>query len=305
MNEPRFGVALAAVNGKLYAIGGSNGSSAVSTVEKYDPFLDTWTYVSSMMNSRSDLAVAVVNSKIYAIGGQYNTIVRDYVEEYDDATNLWVNKRMMPLACYGFGLAVCNSRIYAIGGATGGGVTQLVNVYDPATDSWAAAPNMSKIRYGIGADTANNKIYAVGGWGYADPGNPTAAYLSIVEEGEIVTSSVPTATFFGTSVIPSTAIGNIGQGKLVVSPNVLDRNNPTSILAFSVRGTPGRSVSVYIYNAAGRVIDDFDVSLDSNGYGTNWYVGPHNSPLAPGVYWAKAYGNGVNDRKSFMVVKHQ
>lgn len=49
MNVKRSRVALTANMGKLYAIGGYDGESNLSTVEVYDPEKDTWNFVSSML----------------------------------------------------------------------------------------------------------------------------------------------------------------------------------------------------------------------------------------------------------------
>jgi kelch-like protein 2/3 len=42
MSEKRRSLGLCALNGKLYAIGGNNGESDVSTCELYDPSTNTW-----------------------------------------------------------------------------------------------------------------------------------------------------------------------------------------------------------------------------------------------------------------------
>lgn len=55
----RAGVAV--VNGKIYAVGGFNGSLRVRTVDMYDPTKDVWTSVANMQARRSTLGVAVLN----------------------------------------------------------------------------------------------------------------------------------------------------------------------------------------------------------------------------------------------------
>ena len=63
----RCGVAV--VRGRVYAVGGFNGSLRVRTVDVYDPATDTWTSIASMEARRSTLGVAVLNEYIYAVGG--------------------------------------------------------------------------------------------------------------------------------------------------------------------------------------------------------------------------------------------
>lgn len=52
MRTARSRVGVAVVNGLLYAIGGYDGQSRLSTVEVYNPETDSWTRVSSMNSQR-------------------------------------------------------------------------------------------------------------------------------------------------------------------------------------------------------------------------------------------------------------
>lgn len=52
MRTARSRVGVAVVNGLLYAIGGYDGQSRLSTVEVYNPETDNWTRVSSMNSQR-------------------------------------------------------------------------------------------------------------------------------------------------------------------------------------------------------------------------------------------------------------
>ena len=58
---------LALVCGRVYAVGGFNGSLRVRTVDLYEPNLDQWFPAPDMESRRSTLGVAVLNNCIYAV----------------------------------------------------------------------------------------------------------------------------------------------------------------------------------------------------------------------------------------------
>ncbi len=155
--ERRRGLAaVAASNGKVYAIGGATGGP---TVEEYDPAKGTWRIRANMPTAQSWLgAAAASNGKIYAIGG----VGGGTVQEYDPATDTWTTCSAMPTPRAGLGVATAsNGKIYAIGGV-GGGST--VEEYDPATDTWRTRADMPTARSELGVVAASNgKIYAMGG----------------------------------------------------------------------------------------------------------------------------------------------
>jgi len=52
----------------IYAVGGFDDSSQLSSVERYDVGSDQWTMVAPMNCPRSALTVSIINNSIYAIG---------------------------------------------------------------------------------------------------------------------------------------------------------------------------------------------------------------------------------------------
>ena len=89
MMTRRLGVAVAVLNGYLYAIGGSDGQSPLNTVERYDPRKNAWTAMSPMSTRRKHLGCAVFNSQIYAVGGRDDCTELSSAERYNPATNTW------------------------------------------------------------------------------------------------------------------------------------------------------------------------------------------------------------------------
>jgi len=169
MPTARLCVSTSAVNGKIYAIGGSTGSNAwyfgISTVEEYDPSTDTWTSKTDIPTARTFFSTSAVNGKIYAIGGM--TTEGNHlstVEEYDPATDTWTRKADMPTARSGLATSAVNGKIYAIGGWVGfGSVVSTVEEYDPVTDTWTKKTGMPFGRKCLSSSVVDGKIYAIGG----------------------------------------------------------------------------------------------------------------------------------------------
>ena len=172
MPTARDSLAVAELNGKIYTIGGYNGSYQ-NKVEEYDSITNTWIAKANMPTARQYLGAVSVNGKIYAIGGFNGTSRLNTVEEYNPVTNTWASKANMPTARERLAVTALNGKIYAIGGYNGAKLGT-VEEYDPSTNTWSTKASMATIREGLGATALNGKIYAIGGY--------NTTYLNTVEE---------------------------------------------------------------------------------------------------------------------------
>ena len=163
-----FGVAV--VNGKIYAIGGSNYDSGILDInEEYDPATNTWATKKPMPNPRCKFGIAVYQNKIYVIGGKNRTEeVTGANEVYDPLTDTWETKTSMPTIRCSLCANVVDGKIYLIGGYRGSPpdlITFNVNeVYDPSTDSWTTKAQVPTAVFSYASAVVNNKIYVIGGF---------------------------------------------------------------------------------------------------------------------------------------------
>ena len=119
----------AAVNGKMYVIGGWDDGKAAGINYEYDPATDKWTQKRGMPRAAHHAAIAAANGKLYVIGGfvppkdtqiptggAWEPIAETW--EYDPAADSW--KSLAPLPTKrGAAVAVeVAGKIYVIGGAT-------------------------------------------------------------------------------------------------------------------------------------------------------------------------------------------
>jgi len=84
MPTPRLALSASSVNGKIYAIGGWDGSSYLAVVEEYDPIIDKWQRKTDIPSQRIRSSASAINGKIYIIGGIFRGgTFASTVEEYD------------------------------------------------------------------------------------------------------------------------------------------------------------------------------------------------------------------------------
>ncbi|MGB9914011.1 MAG: Kelch repeat-containing protein [Candidatus Bathyarchaeales archaeon] len=175
MQIARGGVGVAAVDGKIYAIGGISNNTQLSINEEYNPATNTWTTKTPMPTARSGFAIAVYKNKIYCIGGTVgdsNNVVSGFTganEVYDPTTDKWETKTPMPTPRADLEACVVDGKIYLIGGKAYWGTEpfyhelNVTEVYDPETDTWTTASSMPIPVFGYAAAVVDDKIYIMGG----------------------------------------------------------------------------------------------------------------------------------------------
>jgi N-acetylneuraminic acid mutarotase len=175
MPTARAGLGAAVVNGKIYAIGGSDNNTYLSVNEEYDPNTNSWTIKAPMPTARSGFAIAVYDRKIYVFGGTTGESTSSAsgftgkTEVYDSSTNTWKTKASMPTPRADLSAGVVDGKIYLIGGKQYipsdpyYKESDVNDVYDPTTDSWSNGTAVPIATFGYGSAVVDNKIYIIGG----------------------------------------------------------------------------------------------------------------------------------------------
>ena len=164
---------VAAVNGKLYFLGGIRiltGSVTGQTFE-YDPAANTWTERAPMPTARGASGVAALDGRIYVAGGLNPNASVDTVEVYTPATNTWETLPRMSVPRDHLTAQAVNGRIYAIAGRNASGDLNLNEEYDPATRTWRLRAPIPTRRGGLGSGTLGGRIQVFGGEGNNPPAN--------------------------------------------------------------------------------------------------------------------------------------
>lgn len=191
MPTPRMGTSAAAVDGKIYVVGGLSNKTPLSTVEVYNPATDKWTKKADMPTARWSSAACVVDGRIYVSGGatEWNSpyAIVPTVEVYNPAANTWDQIGDMPMARAFHSTSIVDEKIYVIGGmllsempVSDGNTLSTVDMYDPATGTWMIGADLLTARAHHGASVVDRKIYAIGG--YAGSGTSS---LSVVEKYDL------------------------------------------------------------------------------------------------------------------------
>src|SRR4051794_5111835 len=117
----------AAVNGKIYVIGGRTGHGFImvatntDVVEEYDPANDVWSAPKERMPTpRSGGGYGTDGRRIYVAGGEVATkqLVGAFrgIEAYEPATNSWAAFPSMPMPRHGVAGGVIGNRFHLVSG---------------------------------------------------------------------------------------------------------------------------------------------------------------------------------------------
>jgi len=173
------------INGKLYAIGGRQGSVQIpawsDSVEEYDPETDQWKVVGQVPTRRKFATASALNGKCFVIGGQIGVAgsrgtATAAVESFDPSTGQWEKHADLITGRFAAASAAIGDKLYVVGGTSGSTLATL-EVYDPDRDSWSQKASMSGPRGYLGAGVIDSKLYVVGGGAYLQ-----APALDLVEE---------------------------------------------------------------------------------------------------------------------------
>ncbi len=178
--------AIAALNGKVYVIGGVDSVGIVHAVnQEYDPATDTWKLLKPMPTRRDHPGVEVVDSLIYVCSGGVRKVNVNAFEAYSPASDTWYKLPDIPTGRSDIGFGFVRGRFYAFGGEWPG-IYDTNEEYDPVAGKWRSVIKMTETWKALGTAVVGDSIYSFGGYtasgmtakGFAfiPPNNPIAVF---------------------------------------------------------------------------------------------------------------------------------
>jgi len=167
MPTPRAHLAVVALDGLIYAVGGTNTSGSIryQTVEVYNPATDAWTTAPPMPTARDYVAAGVINGILYVAGGyRITTGSLNTFEAFDPKSRTWTTKAPLPTPRRYQAAGVINGSLIVVGGTNNLTLVSTVDVYDPATNAWTTLSlSLPTVRNQPAVVIVNNALYTIGG----------------------------------------------------------------------------------------------------------------------------------------------
>lgn len=165
MPAARLDLALAAVEERLYAIGGDTGQGPTGLVERFDPTLGSWEQRASKPVAVDQVGAVVIGGKVYVPGGRLASgQISDRLEIYNPRLDQWSQGAPLPAPRCAYALAAFEGRLYLFGGWDGRQFVAAVYAYDPQSDRWQVRRALPSPRGLAGAAALQGRIFVVGGY---------------------------------------------------------------------------------------------------------------------------------------------
>ncbi|XP_042312293.1 kelch-like protein 35 [Sceloporus undulatus] len=159
LQKGRWRHKMAALCGKIYAVGGYDGVYRLASVECYDSFLNRWDAVAPLPVAVSSAAVVSYLKKLYVIGGGLDDNANtDKVQCYDPEENQWRMLSPAPFSQRCINAVSLDNLIYVVGGL----LNQIFS-YNPLKDTWTKMASLSEPLESCGVTICDGKIYILGG----------------------------------------------------------------------------------------------------------------------------------------------
>jgi N-acetylneuraminic acid mutarotase len=166
MPTARCHVAVVAVNGLIYVIGGTNTSSSITyqLVEIYNPATNSWTSGPPMPTARFHPTAGVIDGIVYVAGGMKLSGALNTLEAFDPKTKTWSTKSPMPTPRLQQQTAVADGLLFIAGGRNGPAFANTIDVYDPTTNSWTPlSSSLPAMRNDPAMIAIGSTLFVIGG----------------------------------------------------------------------------------------------------------------------------------------------
>ena len=163
MPTARAALAVGVVGGRLYAVGGANGSGALDKLEIYDIAKRRWSSGPPFSVPREHLGGAVYGRRFFAVAGRNSSGNLAIVEAYNPRTRSWSRLPDIPKERGGNGAATLGDGIVGVGGEEGAGTIAEVDRYDFSSRRWERLDPMPTPRHGLAVVSSRGRVYAISG----------------------------------------------------------------------------------------------------------------------------------------------
>ena len=160
----RSRVGVAVFEGKLYAIGGFDGTNRLDSAEVYDPETDEWSIIPSMKERRSALGCVAFESQIFVCGGYDGLASLNSCEVFNPEKKTWLRISTMNKSRSAGAVCVFEGSIFIFGGHDGLSIFSSVERYDRRQDKWNPGTSMLSRRCRHGVACFEGRIFVFGGY---------------------------------------------------------------------------------------------------------------------------------------------
>ncbi|KAM6985018.1 kelch-like protein 6 [Aplochiton taeniatus] len=158
LSNGRWRHKMAVHGGKVYALGGFDGTERLTSVEVYDPFHNRWTQAAPLLYGVSSFAAASFDRWIFVIGGGPNgKLATDRLQSWEPGTDSWCLRAPMPIEAKCTNAVTFKESIYVVGGAM-----HALYCYSPLSDCWSLVTRLGD-RASCAIAACNNKLFITGG----------------------------------------------------------------------------------------------------------------------------------------------